>query len=209
LWAIFVDVKIREDREQLRRVLMPRYEDDGEGGQYDTRQQVRDEFYEALTQFGLCLQTALSSRSFFEDHAFSEALVSRYKEDLRSFTDLRITARRDAMETVDYSAYEEQIRRMVDKQVIGISVREPEGTYLVHKLGDEPAPWTPEKTRNETDLIRTRLQKTIDQDLAIDPYAQKVFAELLRQAIADAEAMFDHANTSAARATSTSGGGTC
>lgn len=192
LWAVFVDVKNREDREQLRRVLMPRYEDDGEGGQYDTRQQVRDEFYEALTQFGLCLQTALSSRSFFEDHAFSEALVSRYKEDLRYFTDLRITARRDAMETVDYSAYEEQIRRMVDKQVIGISVREPEGTYLVHKLGDEPAPWTPEKTRNETDLIRTRLQKTIDQDLATDPYAQKVFADLLRQAIAEAEAMFDH-----------------
>src|SRR5204863_6703598 len=114
LWAIFIDVKNREDREQLRRALMPRYEDDGEGGQYDTRQQVRDEFYEALTQFGLCLQTALSSRSFFEDHAFSEALVSRYKEDLRYFTDLRVTARRDAMETVDYSAYEEQIRRMVD-----------------------------------------------------------------------------------------------
>ncbi|MHA3903771.1 hypothetical protein ACTPOE_09465 [Castellaniella sp. WN] len=41
-------------------------------------------------------------------------------------------------------------------------------------------------------MIRTRLRKTIGQELADDPYAQKVFGELLRQAIAEAEAMFDH-----------------
>ena len=51
----------------------------------------------------------------------------RYKADLRFFTELRQTARRDAMETVDYSVYEEQIRKLVDKQVIGTEVREPEG----------------------------------------------------------------------------------
>jgi type I restriction enzyme R subunit len=95
---------------------------------------------------------------------------------------------------VDYSTYEEQIRRLVDKQVIGKEVREPEGVYLVHQLGMPPetAEWSEEKTRNETDLIRTRLRKTIEQELAEDPYAQKVFAELLKKAIAEAEAMFDH-----------------
>ena len=41
-------------------------------------------------------------------------------------------------------------------------------------------------------MIRTRLSKTIEQDLADDPYAQKVFGDLLRKAIAEAEAMFDH-----------------
>ena len=41
-------------------------------------------------------------------------------------------------------------------------------------------------------MIRTRLRKTIEQELAADPFAQKVFGELLRQAIAEAEAMFDH-----------------
>jgi len=83
---------------------------------------------------------------------------------------------------------------LVDKQVIGKEVREPEGVYLVHQLGQaaDPAQWSAEKTRNETDLIRTRLRKTIEQELAEDPYAQKVFGELLRQAIAEAEAMFDH-----------------
>ncbi|WP_206597371.1 hypothetical protein, partial [Pseudacidovorax intermedius] len=88
------------------------------------------------------------------------------------------------METVDYSVYEEQIRKLVDRQVIGTEVREPEGVYLVHQLGqaEDPQDWSADKTRNETDMIRTRLRKTIEQELADDPYAQKVFGELLRQA---------------------------
>lgn len=194
LWAIFAEVQNKQDLEQYRQLLMPRYAEDEDGQTYDTRQKVRDDFYSALTAFGLCLQTALSSRSFFEDHSFSEADVHRYKEDLRFFTSLRTIARQDALETVDYSVYEQQIRRLVDKQVVGSQVREPKGVYLVHQLGAPEAveQWSEEKTRNETDMIRTRLKKTIEQDLADDPYAQKVFSDLLKQAIAEAEAMFDH-----------------
>lgn len=193
LWSFFKTVANKLDREQYRQVLAPRFVKDADGTEYDERQKLRDDFYDALTAFGLCLQTALSSRSFFEDKSFSEALISRYKSDLRFFIELRQTARRDAMETVDYSVYEDQIRKLVDKQVIGTEVREPDGVYLVHQLGQEkPEDWSEEKTRNETDMIRTRLRKTIEQELAEDPYAQKVFGELLRQAIAEAEAMFDH-----------------
>jgi type I restriction enzyme R subunit len=194
LWSFFKGVENRLDREQYRQVLMPKFVTSTEGEEYDERQKLRDDFYAALTAFGLCLQTALSSRSFFEDKSFSETLITRYKSDLRFFIDLRQTARRDAMETVDYSTYEEQIRRLVDKQVIGTEVREPEGVYMVHQLGraEDPGQWSEEKTRNETDMIRTRLRKTIEQELADDPYAQKVFGELLRLAIAEAEAMFDH-----------------
>lgn len=194
LWSFFKSVGNKLDREQYRQLLTPKFVKGADGEDYDERQKLRDDFYEALTAFGLCLQTALSSRSFFEDKSFSESLIARYKSDLRFFTELRQTARRDAMETVDYSAYEEQIRKLVDKQVIGTEVREPEGVYLVHQLGkaEDPKDWSEEKTRNETDLIRTRLRKTIEQELAEDPYAQKVFGELLKQAIAEAEAMFDH-----------------
>jgi type I restriction enzyme, R subunit len=194
LWSFFAVVTNRKDIEQYRRLLSPRMEIGPDGESFDTRQKLRDDFYEALTAFGLCLQTALASRSFFEDRSFGEGVIARYKDDLRWFTTLRQTARQDAMETVDYSVYEAQIRRLVDKQVIGREVREPEGVYLVHQLGkaEDVASWSQEKTRNETDLIRTRLRKTIEQELADDPYAQKVFADLLKQAIAEAEAMFDH-----------------
>ncbi|KTT16526.1 type I restriction endonuclease subunit R [Pseudacidovorax intermedius] len=194
LWSFFEPVTNKLDREQYRQLLAPKFVKDSGGEEYDERQKLRDDFYAAVTAFGLCLQTALSSRSFFEDPRFSEALIARYKADLRFFAELRQTARRDAMETVDYSVYEEQIRKLVDRQVIGTEVREPEGVYLVHQLGqaEDPQDWSADKTRNETDMIRTRLRKTIEQELADDPYAQKVFGELLRQAIAEAEAMFDH-----------------
>jgi type I restriction enzyme R subunit len=194
LWAFFKGVANRKDTEQYRQVLSPRIVTGSDGEEYDERQKLRDDFSAALTEFGLCLQTALSSRSFFEDKSFSEELIRRYKDDLRFFSSLRRIARQDAMETVDYSIYEEQIRRLVDKQVIGKEVRDPEGVYLVHQLGrtEDTTQWSEEKTRNETDLIKTRVRKTIEQELAEDPYAQKVFGELLKKAIAEAEAMFDH-----------------
>lgn len=194
LWAFFKTVANRQDTEQYRQILSPRFVTDADGTEYDERQKVRDDFYAALTDFGLCLQTSLSSRSFFEDRSFSEDLIRRYKDDLRFFSDLRKMSRRDAMETIDYSVYEEQIRRLVDKQVIGKEVREPDGVYVVHQLGqsEDTSKWSDEKARNEADIIRTRIRKTIEQDLATDPYAQKVFGELLKLAIGEAEAMFDH-----------------
>jgi type I restriction enzyme R subunit len=194
LWSFFKGVKNRKDLEQYRQLPTPRFVTGDDGQEYDERQMLRDDFSAALTEFGLCLQLALSSRSFFEDASFSELLIRRYKDDLRFFSSLRRIARQDAMETVDYSVYEEQIRRLVDKQVIGTEVRDSKGVYLVHELGktESPEEWSEDKARNETDLIKTRVRRTIEQDLATDPYAQKVFGELLREAIAAAEAMFDH-----------------
>ncbi len=193
LWAIFAGVKNRQDLEQYRQILIPVYGEDGDGNSYDKCQKVREDFYSALTGFGLCLKLALSSQSFFEDGSISEAMIQTWKVDFRFFTNLRRIARQDAQETIDYSSYEEQIRRLVDKQVVGNEIKEPQGVYIVNELGREPVDeWSKEKTRNETDLIRTRARKTIEQELAGDPYAQKVFSQLLKEAIAEAEALFNH-----------------
>ncbi len=192
LWAMFKSVKNRLDMEQFRQVLIPEYVEDADGDSYDKKLRIREDFYQALTDFGLCLKLALSSRSFFEDGSFTEAMIKEYKRDLRFFTGLRKIARQDAQETVDYSVYEQQIRSLVDKHVVGESIEESEGVYIVGELGKEAPEWTEEKTRNETDLIKTRVRRTIEQSLEADPYAQKVFSELLKQAIAEAEALFDH-----------------
>ena len=194
LWAIFSGVQNKQDIEQFRRVLVPKTADDGAGHSIDANQKVREDFYDALTEFGMCLKLALSSRTFFEDGAFDEKTIRGYKRDLRFFTELRVQAKRDAQETVDFSEYEEQIRRMVDKQVIGQEVVDPEGFIRVDTLGqtEDPEDWSNEKTRTEADVIKTRIRKTIEQDLIDDPYAQRVFSELLKEAILAAEAMFDH-----------------
>lgn len=196
LWGIFNSVENKQDLEQYRMVLVPRYQESEEGDSIDIRQKVREDFYEALTEFGMCLKLALSSRAFFEDTAFPESLITTYKKDLSFFYNLRKIVQQDAQETVDFSAYEDQIRKLVDKHVVGEQIREPQGVYLVSDLGTAKGPdtWTEEKTRNETDIIRTRVKKTIEQDLADDPYAQTVFSALLKQAIEEAESLFDYPN---------------
>ena len=194
VWAIFAAVSNKGDREQFRRVLVPRFADDGAGLSIDANQKVREDFYEALTTFGMCLKLALSSRAFFEDGAFSESMISTYKRDLKFFTEVRIQAKRDAQEVVDFSEYEAQIRRLVDKQVIGQQIIDSEGVIMVGDLGkpDDPKDWSDEKTRTEADLIKTRIRKTIEQELIDDPFAQRVFSEMLKEAIREADALFDY-----------------
>jgi type I restriction enzyme R subunit len=201
VWTVFSGVKNKGDREQFRRILVPDTALGETGVSYDRNQKVREDFYAALTEFGICLKLALSSRAFFEDTAFDEVTIATYKKDLKFFTELRIQAKLDAQETVDFSAYEKQIKNLVDRQVVGVDIKPSdgviditgmaEGDQAAYSLGD-PQSWGDEKTRAETDVIKTRLTKTIEQDLADDPYAQAVFSELLRNAIREAEALFDH-----------------
>jgi type I restriction enzyme, R subunit len=194
LWSIFRTVKNKSDLEQYRQILVPQFRDGENGEPYDTRQKVREDFYEALTEFGMCLKTALSSRSFFEDTSVAESKIKQYKDDLRFFMNLRKIAKQDAQETVDFSAYEDQIRKLVDRHVVGEDVKEADGIYLINELGvdSDPAKWSEEKTRNETDIIRSRIMKTIEQEFADDPFAQIYFSQLLRQAIAEAQKLFEH-----------------
>ena len=196
LWAIFHDVRNKADMEQYRQILIPSFRTGSSGTIIDCHQKIREDFYDALTEFGMCLKLALSTRSFFEDGSFNEQTIQTYKRDLKFFTQLRAQAKQDAQETVDFSAYEDQIRRLVDKQVIGQEITNPDGVILVGTLGgsDNPEDWSDEKTRTEADLIKTRVRKTIEQELIDDPHAQRVFSEMLKEAIANAEALFDHPN---------------
>lgn len=172
---------------------MPKYESDAEGLEVDVRQALREDFYEAVTDFGMCLKTALSTQSFFDDRAFTEADIRRYKQDLKWFSELRKTVRLDAQETVDYSAYEGQIRDLIDRYVTGIDVKKGDEPVVIESIGEtNPDYWSDDKARNETDKIKTRTKKTIEERLGDDPYAQKVFSALLKEAIEKAEAMFDY-----------------
>lgn len=194
LWAIFSGVKNQSDLEQYRHILIPRYETDGNGVSIDQNQKVREDFYEALTDFGLCLKIALGSQSFFEDASIGDNQIATYKKDLKFFTNLRKISKQDAQETIDFSAYEDQIRRLVDRHVVGEEIQDADGVFLVNelRLKDKPEDWSKEKLRNETDLIRSRLKRTIEEVLADDLYAQAYFSELLRQAIEEANALFEH-----------------
>jgi type I restriction enzyme R subunit len=193
LWAIFSGVKNKNDIEQLRQVLVPRIEDVA-GKLVDVNLKVREDFYEALTQFSSCLKIALQSATFYEDKSFSDEDRRHYKETVKQFSSLRQLAKQDAGETVQYDEYAEQIKKLMDKHVVGVQVKESTGVYEVGRMGQpkKPEEWSEEKTRNETDIIKTRVTKKIEQALRDDPYAQEAFSKLLLKAIEEAESLFDH-----------------
>ncbi|MCB2387335.1 type I restriction endonuclease subunit R [Thalassolituus alkanivorans] len=192
LWAIFDGVKNKQDIEQLRQVLVPRIEDK-DGELVDVHLKVREDFYEALSNFVSCLKVALQSATFFEDKSFTDANRRHYKETVKQMSNLRQLVKQDTGERVDYDAYAEQVKKLLDKHVVGVEVREPSGAFEVGKMGQQKKEdWTDEKTRNETDIIKTRVTRMIEQDLQDDPYAQEEFSKLLRKAIEDAEKLFDH-----------------
>lgn len=193
LWAIFDDVKNKNDIEQLRQVLVPRIEEQ-DGELVDVHLKVREDFYEALTAFASCLKIALQSATFFEDKSFSDEDRRHYKETVKQFSSLRQLVQQDAGEKIDYDEYADQVKKLLDKHVVGVEVKEPGGVYEVGKMGQkqEPEDWNEDKTRNETDIIKTRVTRMIEQELRDDPYAQEAFSKLLRQAIEEAEKLFDH-----------------
>lgn len=193
LWAIFAKVKNKHDIEQLRQVLVPKMVEQA-GELVDANLKTREDFYEALTAFASCLKVALQSATFFADTSFSDADRRHYKETLKQFSSLRQLAKQDAGETIQYDQYTAQVKKLLDKHVVGVDIKEGNGVYEVNKMGQKHSPenWSADKTRNETDIIKTRVTRMIEQDLCDDPYAQEAFSKLLRQAIADAEKLFEH-----------------
>jgi type I restriction enzyme R subunit len=174
-------------------VLVPKMQEVN-GQMVDVNQKVRDDFYERLTEFATCLKVALQSVTFYDDKSFTDADRRHYKETVKQMSSLRQLVKQDAGETIDYDEYAEQVRKLMDKHVVGVEVKEPDGVYEVGKMGKkaDPKEWDENKTRNETDIIKTRVTKMIEQSLRDDPYAQEAFSKLLRKVIEEAEALFDH-----------------
>lgn len=193
LWAIFDGVQNKNDTEQLRQVLVPKIEEQN-SELVDINLKIREDFYEALTAFASCLKVALQSVTFFEDKSFSDDDRRHYKETVKQFSSLRQLVQQDSGEKIDYDKYAELVKKLLDKHVVGVEVKEPDGVYEVGKMGQiqQPEEWSEDKTRNETDIIKTRVSRMIEQELRDDPYAQEAFSKLLRQAIEEAEKLFDH-----------------
>jgi len=191
LWEIFADVKNKQDGPALRQALAPKVKE-FEGGFVDANIKSRDDFYSILTAFSNCMKVALQSASYFDDKSF-ENKRDLLKRDLKAFVDLRKQVREDANESINYDEYAEDISRLLDKHIAGIEIKEPEGAYLVGNLGKDvkPQDLSDDEARNQTDKITGRITKTIEEDLADDPYAQEYFSNLLKKAIEQTKDMFD------------------
>lgn len=191
VWSYFDKVKNKLDAIALAHVLAPKIEDLN-GTLTDLNLKKRDDFYAAHKQFTQCMKVALQSATYFEDTSFDKKR-DIYKRDLRVFIEIYQLARTQADETINYDEYAQDLKALLDKHIGGIGIEESGGVYAVNNMGKgvKPEELTDDEARSKTDTITGRVVKTIEQDLADDPYAQEYFSKLLKKAIEEAKSMFD------------------
>ena len=101
LWDLFKTVKHSYDEEAYEVLLA----DD----------ELREEFYARLSEFGKTLGIALSSENFLTET--DEKTLSRYKADLRKFQSLKASVKLRYAEAIDYRDYEPKIKKLLDTHI--------------------------------------------------------------------------------------------
>jgi type I restriction enzyme R subunit len=170
VWEVFKEVGNQKDLEAMQRHLEPE----------DRRQR----FYETLALFIKTLQLALANARFQDGTPVAK--VSRYKNDLGYFLNLRTAIKHRYGETVDYSSYEKQIRNMVDKYIGADAVTQliaPVNIFAIDEFDKELE--TIGSDAGKADVIAARMKKTITEKMEEDPALYKRLSELIDEAIAE------------------------
>jgi type I restriction enzyme R subunit len=168
LWDVFKIVANKKDTEALERFLEP--------------EDIRGEFYEALTDYARAMQVALATVSFYE--GTPEARVKTYKDDLTFFHNLRASVKQRYAETIDYKDYEKKIRKLIDTHIQSPEVKPI--TELVNIFDRERFAAEVEKIESaaaKADTIANRTKRTITERMDLDPAFYKRFSKMIEETI--------------------------
>jgi type I restriction enzyme R subunit len=168
LWDIFKTVQNRKDELAYQELLAD--------------EELRLQFYEALSAYARTLQTALASNKFIAET--DDRTITRYKEDLKFFMGLRQAVRQRYGEAVDFKEYEERIRKLVDDHVSTDEVSQL--TELVNIFDKDAFALELAKLQSpgaKADTIAHRVKKTISEKMEEDPRFYKKFSKMLEETI--------------------------
>ncbi|HET8839021.1 MAG TPA: HsdR family type I site-specific deoxyribonuclease, partial [Flavobacteriaceae bacterium] len=171
VWDIFKGVKNKNDIEALERCIADK--------------DVRDEFYEALSQFARTLQVAMASDVFYEE--FTTEQIGFYKSELKRFQSLRVSVMYRYAEVVSYKEYEPRVKKLLDNHVHAYEIMEiTKDVNIFDKDMVEEALETYGKTpASKADFIAHRMKKVITENMEKDEAYYKKFSALIEQTIHD------------------------
>lgn len=165
---VFKEVKNKKDVESLEQHL--------------AEEDKRHEFYELLASYSGTLTVALGTEHFYDDVTTEQ--IKKYKDDLKFFRGLRASVQQRYSETIDFSQYEKQIRKIMDSHIHAPDVGVV--TELVNIFDTEAfdeAVGQVEGKAAKADMIASRLKKTIIENMDKDPVFYKKFSELVQETI--------------------------
>ena len=169
LWDIFKTVKNKYDTEAYAELLSDK--------------EKRETFYERLSLFARMLKLALSLVSF--DTEENAPTIERYQKDLKFFLALRTDVARRYFDTIDYTEYEKQIQKLIDKHIItdGDFLQITEKIDLFDKEERDKALEKLTSHASKADHIASRTVKAISIKMDEDPIFYQKLSTLIRQTI--------------------------
>lgn len=168
---IFKSVKNKNDIEALERCIAP--------------QDIRDEFYERLSQFARTLQVAMASDVFYEE--FSEREIGFYKSELKKFQSLRVSAMYRYAEAISYKEYEPRVKKLLDTYVHAYEIFEviKDVNIFDQNMVEEALETYGKTPASKADFIAHRMKKVIVENLDKDEAYYKKFSDLIERTIQD------------------------
>ncbi len=174
LWDLFKTVKHSYDEEAYEVLLA---DDD-----------LREEFYGRLSEFGKTLGIALSSEKFLTET--DEKTLSRYKADLRKFQSLKASVKLRYAEAIDYRDYEPKTKKLLDTHIQAnevVQLNEPVNIFddkMFNQVKEEQGVYQTRKTTaSKADTIAHATKKVITEKMDEDPAFYEKFSKLIQQAI--------------------------
>ena len=174
LWDLFKSVKHSSDEEAYEVLLA----DD----------ELREEFYSRLSDFGKNLAIAFSSDKFLSDT--DENTLVRYKADLRKFQSLKASVRLRYAEAINYKDYEPKIKKLLDTHIQAnevIQLNEPVNIFddkMFNQVKEDQGVYQTRKTTaSKADTIAHATKKVITEKMEEDPAFYEKFSKLIQLAI--------------------------
>jgi len=172
LHSIFNAVRNKQDTEEYVRIL-----EDGVG--------TREHFYELVNEFIKQFSTCRMLYDFTQK--FDAGKLHRYQGDLKKFVELKKIQKIKNAEEVDFSKYEDQIRRLLDKYVSSEYVVELSKPLCIsestefNKYIENTERGLSDKSKAEAIAAQTR--RTINENYYRDPEFYKRFSEKIQHLI--------------------------
>jgi len=176
LWDLFKTVKHSYDEEAYEVLLAD--------------EELREEFYSRLSEFGKTLSIALSSEKFLFET--DEKVLSRYKADFRKFQILKASVKLRYAESINYRDYEPKIKKLLDTHIQAnevIQLNDPVNIFddkMFNQVKEEQGIYQTKKTTaSKADTIAHATKKVITEKMGEDPAFYEKFSKLIQQAIED------------------------
>ncbi len=165
---IFIPVKNKNDVEEYEVLL--------------ENEELRDHFYDTLSQFGRNLGIALESENIY--NALGKEELNKYKKDLKFYQELRKSVKLRYSDTIDHKEYELKMQKLMDQYISAEEIiRITNPVDILDEKGFEEELERLQSPRSKADAIRTRLSKRIETKWEENPSYYKKFSERIEQAI--------------------------